>query len=109
MEEESDLMLLQGSPHPKPEVASSPGFKEAVACLMRDSPSLAPIEAPLETRLPNVMVGPTVATMYATQIIQDEATGVTYMDTVTTLVGRVALENPCMVANLQRPTVEATL
>ena len=33
------------------------------------------------------MAGPVVATMYATQIIQDEATGVMYMDTVTASVG----------------------
>ena len=51
-------------------------------------------------------MGPTVAMMYATCIVQDEATGVTYMDTVTTLVGRMALGNPCMAANLQGPTVE---
>ena len=51
-------------------------------------------------------MGPTVATVYATQIVQDKATGVTYMDMVTALVGRVALGNPWMVANLQGPTVE---
>ena len=44
--------------------------------------------------------------MYATHIVHDEAKGVTYMDTVTTFVGGVALRNPCMVANLQGPTVE---
>ena len=51
------------------------------------------------------MTGPAVATMYATQIVQNQATGVMYMDTVTTLVGIVALGNPCMVANLQGPAV----
>ena len=51
-------------------------------------------------------MGPAVAMMYTTRIVQDEATGVTYMDTVTALVGRVALGNPHMVANLQGPTVE---
>ena len=44
--------------------------------------------------------------MYATCIVQDKATGVTYMDMVTTLVERVVLRNPHMVANLQGPTVE---
>ena len=43
---------------------------------------------------------------YATRIVQDEATGVTYMDTMTALVGKVAFRNPCMVANLQGHTVE---
>ena len=73
---------------------------------MRDPPSPAPTEAPLETRLPDVMVGPTVATLFTTQIVQDEATGVTYVDTVTASVERVALGNPCMVANLQGPVLE---
>ena len=99
-------MSLWGSPKPRPELAPPPGFKEVAACLMRDSPSPAPIEALLETRPPNVMAGPTVTTMYATWIVQDEATGVIYMDIVTALVGRVALGNPCMVAKLQRPAVE---
>ena len=51
-------------------------------------------------------MGPTVVTMYATHIVQDEATRVTYMDMVTASVGRVALGNPCMAANLQGPTVK---
>ena len=51
-------------------------------------------------------MGPTVATVYATCIVQDEATGATYMDMVTALVGRMALQNPHMAANLQGPTVE---
>ena len=83
MQEESDSMSLLGPPEPGPEVAPCPGFKEVVACLMRDSPSLAPIEAPPETRPPDVMMGPRVTTMYATQIVQDKATRVTYIDIVT--------------------------
>ena len=53
-----------------------------------------------------MLMGPTVAMMYTTHIVQDEATGVTYMETVTTSVGRVALGNPHMVANLQGPIME---
>ena len=105
IEEESDSMSSWGSPMPGPEVAPPPCFKEVATCLMRDLPSLAPIEACPETR-PLIMAGSVVATMYTTQIVQDEATGAMYMDTVTASVGRVALGNPCMVASLQRPTVE---
>ena len=47
-----------------------------------------------------------MAMMYATCIVQDEATGVTCMDIVTTSVGTVAPRNPHMVANLQGPTME---
>ena len=46
------------------------------------------------------MVRPMVATLSATQIEQDEATGATYVDTVTTSVERVAFGNPHMAANL---------
>ena len=73
---------------------------------MRDSSSLAPIEAPPETRLPDDMAGSMAATLSATLVVQDEPTGVTYVDAVTALVGRVALGNSHMVANLQRPAVE---
>ena len=44
--------------------------------------------------------------MYATHIVQHEATGITYMAMVTASVGRVALRNPHMVATLPGPTVE---
>ena len=40
-----------------------------------------------------MLVEPMVMTMYAAHIVQDEVTGVTYMDTVTASVGRVALRN----------------
>ena len=106
MQEESESTLSLGSTKPGPEVAPPPGFKEFVACLVRDSLSPAPIEASPETRLPDAMTEPVVATMYATQIVQNEATGVTYMDTMSALVGRVALRNPHMMANLKGPTVE---
>ena len=53
-----------------------------------------------------MVMEPTVATMYATHIIQGEATGVTYMDMVTASVGRVALWNPSMAVTLLGPTVE---
>ena len=53
-----------------------------------------------------MLMEPTVMMMYATSIVQDRATGVTYMNTVTASVGRVALRNPCMVATLPGPTVE---
>ena len=95
-----------GSPEPMPKVMPPPGFKGVVACLLRESSLLALIEATPKVRQPAMLVEPTVMTMYATCIVQDEATGVTYMDMVTGLVGRVALRNPCMVATLPGATVE---
>ena len=106
VEGDSGLMSLWGSPMPDTVVALHPCFREVVACLIRDPPSLTPIEALPETRPPDVTVGPAVATLSATGIVQDKATGVTYVDTVTTLVGSVALGNPLMVANLQGSVLE---
>ena len=83
-----------------------PDFKGVAACLLRESPLLALIEATPEVRHPAMLVEPTVTMMYATHIVQDEVTGVTYMDTVTASVGRVALRNPHMVATLPGATVE---
>ena len=68
MQEESDSMLLPGSPEPRPEVAPLPGFKEVATCLMRESPSPTPIDPP-ETRQPDVLMGPIVAMMYTTYIV----------------------------------------
>ena len=51
-------------------------------------------------------MGPTVTTISTTHTDQAKATGITYMDPVTASMGTVALRNPCMVANLQGPTME---
>ena len=69
-----------------PVIVPPPGFKEIVQCLTRDQPLPAAIEAPQEVRPPDRLVGPTMVTLSATKISQDEVTGVTYMDTVTTSV-----------------------
>ena len=64
------------------------------------------METPQEIRSHSVMAGSMVATLSATQVVQDEATGVTYVGIVTASVERVALRNPHMVANLQGPKLE---
>ena len=51
-------------------------------------------------------MGPIVAMVYTTHMVQDKATMVTYMDMVTALVGRVALRSLHMVAKLQGPTLQ---
>ena len=53
-----------------------------------------------------VMSAPGVATMSTSHIVKDDVTGVTYMDTVTTLVGRVALSGPEQEAPAQVPKIE---
>ena len=41
-----------------------------------------------------MMAAPGMATMSTSCVVQDEATGATYLDTVTTSIGRVALSVP---------------
>ena len=41
-----------------------------------------------------MIAAPGVTTMSTSWVVQDEATGATYLDTVTTSVGRVALSVP---------------
>ena len=47
-----------------------------------------------------------MVTMSASCIIIDEATGVTYMDTITTSVGRVALSGPEQGTPTRGPIIE---
>ena len=76
-----------------------------MACLLRESTLLALVETTPEVRQLAMFVEPMMTMMYATFTVQDEVTGVTYMDMVTASVGRVALRNPCMVATLPGATM----
>ena len=64
------------------------------------------LEVPLGTIPIGLVVTPRISTMSMSCIIRDEATGVMYMDTVTTSVGRVALSGPDLEASSQGPTIE---
>ena len=64
------------------------------------------LKMPHGTMSIGVVVTPRISTMSTSHIIRDEATGVTYMDTVTTSVGRVALSSPDSEASSQGPTIE---
>ena len=87
------------SPLPMQEVAPPLGIKEVMACLQRDPLPVTTFEVTLEPKQPEAMVEPTVATMCASHIVQDEAMGITYMDMVTTSVGQVALGSSCLAAH----------
>ena len=53
-----------------------------------------------------VMSAPWVTTMSMSHIVRDEVMGITYMDTVTTSVGRVALSGPEQESPAQGSTIE---
>ena len=82
------------------------GFAGVTACLQMPEPLEMASEVPCGTVSIGVMVTPGISTMSTSCIIRDEATGVTYMDTVTTSIGRVALSSPDSEASSQGPTIE---
>ena len=86
------------SPSPEPleithMVALPLGFERVTAGLQGDPSPVAALKVPLEFTLPEVAIKPAVATMCASHVIQDEACEVTYMETVTTSIGWVALRH----------------
>ena len=88
------------------QVMLSPGFTGVTACLLRD-PSLERFhKVPQDPLRIATVLGPSVAIMSASCIIKDEATGVTYMDTVTTSVGQVTLRGPKQGASAHGPIIE---
>ena len=77
-----------------------------MACLWRDLSLVTAYEAPSEPLLLEVAIEPAVAIMCTSHIVQDEAMGMMYMDTVTTSVGQVALGSPCLAIKTLGPTIE---
>ena len=76
------------------QVTPPPGFLGVLAYLWKNPLLEKAHEAPPDPLQIAAVMEPTVATMSASCIVKDEATGVTYMDTVTTSVGQVALSGP---------------
>ena len=68
------------------------------------------VEVDLKTPMGTMPIGlvttPGISSMSASCIVKDEATGVMYLDTVTTSVGRVALSGPDPEACSTGPTRE---
>ena len=79
------------------EVAPPPDFQEAMACLQKDPLLVTACKAPPEPLWLGLAIEPAVAMMCASCIVQDEATGMTYMDTVSTYKGWVALRGSSLV------------
>ena len=83
----------------------TPGFLEVTACLrgqlLEEVPEAAPV--PLSV---GMMTAPGVATRSTSHVIRDEVTGATYLDTVTTSVGRVTLSGPESKTSVQGLKIE---
>ena len=64
------------------------------------------LEPPMATMPIGLVATPGISSMSASHIMKDEVTGVTYLDTITTSVGRVALSSPDLEAPSSGPTIE---
>ena len=76
------------------------------ACLQMLELVEVALQLPLGTMPFGVVVAPGISTVSMSHILRDKATGITYMDTVTTSVGRVALSSPDSKASSSGPTIE---
>ena len=88
------------------QVTQTPSFLGVTACLRRSQSPEEVHEVSPDPLAVGVMLAPWVVTMCTSCIIRDEATGATYLDTVTTSVGRVALSGPEQETPAQGPTIE---
>ena len=68
-------------------------FLDVTTCLRSQSSEEAP-EVPPILVVMGIMAAPGMATMSTSHVVWYEATGATYLDTVTTSIGRVALSVP---------------
>ena len=82
------------------------GFAGVTTCL--HVPELVEVDLELTVGiLPVELVAATgIASMSSSHIVKDEFTGVTYMDTVTTSIGRVAISGLGLEAFPTSPTIE---
>ena len=71
----------------------TPGFVDVTTCLRSQLSEEVPKMPPIPVVM-GMMAAPGMATMSASRVVWDEATGATYLDTVTTSIGRVAFSVP---------------
>ena len=77
-----------------------------MACLRMLELVEVDLEAPMGTMPIGLVATPGISSMSASRIVKDEVTGITYLDTITTSIGRVALSSPDLEACSTGPTIE---
>ena len=82
------------------------GFSGVTACLHAPERVEVELEAPVGVVPMGLLATPGIANMSSSRIVKDELTGVTYMDTVTTSIGRVTISGPGLEALSTSPTIE---
>ena len=91
------LMQLLTPPH---------GFSGVTSCL--HAPELAEVElkAPVDVMPVGLLATPGISSVSSSHIVKDELMRVTYMDTVTTSVGRVTISGLGLEALSTSPSIE---
>ena len=82
------------------------GFAGVTACLHVPKLVEVDLELPVHLMPMELVAAPGIASMSSSLIIKDELTGVTYMDMVTTSVGRVTISGLGLEAFPTSPTIE---
>ena len=82
------------------------GFAGVTGCLHVPEMVEVDLEPPVGILPMELVAAPGIASMSSRCIIKDELMGVTYMDTVTTSIGRVAISSPGLEAFPTGPTIE---
>ena len=82
------------------------GFTGITACLSVPKLVEVDLELPVGLMPMELVAAPGITSMSSSHIVKDELTGVTYMDTVTTSVGRVTISSPGLGAFPTGPTIE---
>ena len=82
------------------------GFSGVTACLRMPELVEVNLEPPIGTMPIGLVATLGISSMSASHIVRDEVTGVTYLDTITTSIGRVALSSPDLEAPSSGPTIE---
>ena len=77
-----------------------------MACLQTPELVEVDLEAPMGTMPLGMVATLGISTMSMSCIIRDEATDITYMDTITTSIWRVTLSDPDLEASPTGPTIE---
>ena len=82
------------------------GFAGVTTCLHVPKLVEVDLELPVGLMPMELVAAPGITSMSCSHIVKDELTGVTYMDMVTTSVGRVTISGPGLEAFPTGPTIE---
>ena len=81
-------------------------FLGVMSCLCMPELVEVDLEPTMDTMPIGLVATVGISSMSASHIVKDEATGVTYLDTIMTSIGRVALSSQDLEAPSSGPTIE---